>query len=159
MRRRLALLGAASLAGCGFAPRGAPRFFFDRLALVGFAPRSPMRDALQRQIVRLPLQLVDRAQAQVVLELQREFHGKSAVASTAAGQVREWQLVLELDYRLVNAADELLLPLTSLRLTRDLSTTESQALAKEQEEAGLRRAMEQEAVGLLMRRLAAIKPR
>ena len=46
-----------------------------------------------------------------------------------------------------------------LALTRDLSTTESQALAKEQEEAGLRRAMEQEAVGLLMRRLAAIKPR
>lgn len=159
MNRRLALLGAAALAGCGFAPRGAPSFAFERLALVGFAPRSPMREALQRQIARLPLALVERAQAQVVLELQRESHGKSAVASTAAGQVREWQLVLELEYRLVNAADELLLPATSLRLTRDLSTTEAQALAKEQEEAGLRRAMEQEAVGLLMRRLAAIKPR
>jgi LPS-assembly lipoprotein len=95
----------------------------------------------------------------VVLDAQREGYGRSAVASTAAGQVREWQLVLELDYRLVTPGDELLLPLTSLRLTRDLSTTEAQALAKEQEEALLRRSMEQEAVALLMRRLAALKPR
>lgn len=156
---RRSLLLCLPLAGCGFAPRGRPSFAFERLALTGFAARSPVRDALQRQIERLPLRLVDRSQAQVVLDMQRESHGKSAVASTAAGQVREWQLVLELQYRLVTAADELLLPSTSLRLTRDLSTTESQALAKEQEEAGLRRAMEQEAVGLLMRRLAAVKPR
>lgn len=159
MRRRLALLAAAGLAGCGFTPRGAPAFAFERLALVGFAPRSPMREALQRQLGRLPLKLVERTQAQVVLELQREFHGKTAVASTAAGQVREWQLVLELDYRLLTPSDELLLPSTPLRLTRDLSTTEAQALAKEQEEALLRRAMEQEAVGLLMRRLAAVRAR
>jgi LPS-assembly lipoprotein len=157
--RRRSLLLAAPLAGCGFAPRGAPSFAFERLALVGFAPRSPMREALVRQLSRLPLRLTDRAQAQVVFELERELHDKSAVASTAAGQVREWQLLLELEYRLTTPSDELLLPRTELRLTRDLSTTEAQALAKEQEEALLRRAMEQEAVGLLMRRLAAVRPR
>ena len=158
MRRRSLLL-AAPLVGCGFAPRGAPSFAFERLALVGFAPRSPMREALVRQLSRLPLRLTERAQAQVVFELERELHDKSAVASTAAGQVREWQLLLELEYRLTTPSDELLLPRTELRLTRDLSTTEAQALAKEQEEALLRRAMEQEAVGLLMRRLAAVRPR
>jgi LPS-assembly lipoprotein len=81
------------------------------------------------------------------------------VASTAAGEVREWQLLLELEYRLMSGSDEMLLPTTTLRLARDLSTTEAQALAKEQEEATLRRAMEQEAAALLMRRLAAVKPR
>lgn len=146
-------------AGCGFSPRGAPSFAFERLALSGFAPRSPLQAALERQLQRLPLKLVPQAQAQVVLEAQREYQGKLAVASTVAGQVREWQLLLELDYRLVTPSDELLLPLTQLRLTRDLSTTESQALAKEQEETMLRRAMELEAVGLLMRRLAAVRPR
>ena len=84
---------------------------------------------------------------------------KTAVASSAAGQVREWQLLLEVNYRLSTGGDELLLPTTQLRLTRDLSTTEAQALAKEQEEAELRRAMEQEAAALLMRRLAAVRPR
>lgn len=148
-----------ALAGCGFAPRGAPHFAFERLALTGFAPRSSLRAALERQLARLPLQLTDVAHAQVVLDLTREHLGKTAVVSTAAGQVREWQLLLELEFRLHTAGDELLLPLTPLRLTRDLSTTETQALAKEQEEASLRRAMEQEAVALLLRRLAAVKPR
>lgn len=164
MQRRLLLsltpAALTALAACGFAPRGAPSFAFQRLALSGFAPRSPLREALVRQIGQLPtLQLSERAQAQVVLELRREQRGKTSVASTAAGQVREWQLVLEIEYQLLSGAEELLLPPTLLRLTRDLSTTESQALAKEQEEATLRRAMDQEAVGLLMRRLAAVRPR
>jgi LPS-assembly lipoprotein len=159
MRRR-ALLGSAGLvglAGCGFAPRGAPRFEFERLALVGFAAGSPVREALARALAGLPLQVVTAPQAQVVLEVQREEHSKVAVASTAAGQVREWQLLLQLEYRMSTPGNELLLPNSLLRLTRDLTTTEAIALAKEREEAELRRAMVQDAVSLLMRRLAAIK--
>jgi LPS-assembly lipoprotein len=148
-----------ALAGCGFALRGAPNFAFERLALSGFEPRSPMLEALERQVQRLPLRLVPQPQAQVVVEMLREVHSKSSVAGTAAGQVREWQLLLLLEYRLITPDDEVLLPRTELRLTRDLTTTESAALAKEEEEAGLRRAMQQEAVALLMRRLAAVKPR
>lgn len=155
----LGALGAlGTLGGCGFAPRGAPTFAFQRLALTGFAPGSPVREALVRQISRLTLILVDRAQAQVLLECLSERHSKIVVASTSAGQVREWQLQLSLDYRLITPADELLLPRTELRLTRDLTTTEAAALAKEREEADLRRAMQQDAVALLMRRLAAVKP-
>lgn len=153
----LALPGA--LAGCGFALRGAPSFSFERLALAGFAPRSPLAEALRVHVARLPLRLVEPAQAQVLLHMERESHTKTSVASTAAGQVREWQLLLEAEFRLSSPNDDVLLPRTALRLTRDLSTTEAQALAKEQEEASLRRAMTQEAVGMLMRRLAAVRPR
>ncbi len=160
MQRRALLLAAPlALAGCGFQLRGAPNFAFERLALVGFAPRSLMREALERQIAQLPLRLVPVAQAQVVLEVLREKQSRTSVASTPAALVREWQLTLELDYRLTTAGDEILLPTTQLRLSRDLSTTEAQALAKEQEEGLLGRAMRQEAVGLLMRRLAAVRPR
>ena len=164
MQRRHALtglsaaLGLATLGGCGFALRGAPSFAFQRLALTGFAPGSPIQEALKRQLTRLPLTVTDRVQAQVVLECLDERHTKIAVVSTSAGQVREWQLQLSLDYRLTTPGDELLLPRTELRLTRDLTTTEAAALAKEREEADLRRAMQQDAVALLMRRLAAVKP-
>lgn len=159
MQRRLALaLPLFALAGCGFAPRGAPRFAFQRLALQGLAADSPLRQALQRQLSGLALQIVERVQAEVVLDVQREDQGKTAVVSTAAGQVREWQLHLQLDYRLVTPGEELLLPPTALRLTRDLTTTERAALAKEREEAELRAAMVQDAVALLLFRLAAVRP-
>jgi hypothetical protein len=62
--------------------RGAPSFAFERLALTGFAPRSPVREALERQISQLPLKLVSVAQAQVVLEVLREKQFRVAVAST-----------------------------------------------------------------------------
>lgn len=160
MQRRVLLSGlsAAGLAGCGFTPRRSPSFAFERLHLAGFAENSPMRLELDRHLARLPLERVAlRAQAQVILEALKETHDKIAVVSTAAGQVREWQLQLLLDYRLVTPADEVLLATTQLRLTRDLTTTEAAALAKEREEADLRRAMQGEAVGLLLRRLAAVR--
>jgi LPS-assembly lipoprotein len=59
------------LSGCGFALRGQAQFSFERLALSGFVPRSPLQGALEQQLRRLPLQLVPMAQAQVVLEAQR----------------------------------------------------------------------------------------
>lgn len=161
LHRRAALACAgAALTGCGFQLRQAPQLPFERLHLVGFADRSPLRQALERQLSRMPVELVtQRPQAQVVLEVLKESHHKVAVASTAAGQVRAWQLHLVLDYRLTTPQDEVLLPTTQLHLTRDLSTTEALALAKEAEEADLRRALQTEAVSLLLRRLAALRLR
>jgi LPS-assembly lipoprotein len=42
-RRSLLMLGTAALAGCGFELRQAPKLPFRSLALVGFAPASPLR--------------------------------------------------------------------------------------------------------------------
>lgn len=148
-----------SLTACGFKPRGAVQLGFERLALTGFAPRSPVRDALERQLQGLPVQQVPVAQAEVVVELLRESALKTAVVSTAAGQVREWQLVLDLEFRVVRPGGDLLLPAFAVRLSRDLTTSETLALSKAQEEALLWRALQHEAVGLLLRRLSAVQVR
>mgnify|MGYP003330025936 CR=1 FL=1 len=81
----------------------------------------------------------------------------AAVVSTAAGQVREWQLKLNIDYLLRLPSGELLLPTTELRMSRDMNYTETTALAKEQEEATLYRSMTSDAVAQIMRRLAAVR--
>lgn len=160
MDRRLLLssLSAAALAGCGFAPRREPELHFRSLGLQGFRPGSPLAVELKRQLGRTPVQLVeDFNKAEVVLEAKRDERDKTVVVSTSAGQVREWELRLRVDYLLRTAAGEILLPLTELRLTREMNYTESDALAKEQEEAQLFRAMQSDAVAQIMRRLAAVK--
>ena len=157
-RRYLLLLGSATLAGCGFELRHEPVLPFQTLALTGFPPDSPLAAGLKRQIKRTPVQLLDDpARAQVVLEALREYRDRSVVASTSAGQVREWQLRLQFDYMIRTASGELLVPKVELRLSRDMNYTETAALAKEQEAANLYNAMHSDAIAQVMRRLAAVR--
>jgi LPS-assembly lipoprotein len=157
-RRALLLLAPAALAACGFELRRPPKLPFRSMALVGFAPASPLLDALRQQLVSSDVQLLEMpARAEAVLEALSDMREKSVVASTATGQVREVQLRVKLRFRVATPAGKLLLPIDELLLTRDMSYSEAAALAKQQEEAALYRAMEEDIVAQVLRRLAAIK--
>lgn len=161
MPQRRRLLGAASalLCGCGFELRRAPELSFKTVQLKGFAPLSPLASELKRSIAASrTTQVVDTpAQAQVVLEALADGREKSVVASTAAGEVRELQLRSRLSFRLRSVAGKELIPATEILLSRDMSYNETNALAKEQEEALLYRAMQSDIVAQIMRRLAAVQ--
>lgn len=157
-RRALVVISAAAVAGCGFQLRQAPKLPFRSIALVGFAPQSALADALRRQLASSNVLLNDTpARAEAVLEALADTHEKSVVASTAAGQVREVQLRVKLRFRVATPAGRLLLAADELLLTRDMSYSETAALAKAQEELLLYRAMEDDIVSQVLQRLAAIK--
>jgi LPS-assembly lipoprotein len=159
LRRRLVAAGAAAaLAGCGFQLRRAPQLRFRTIALSGFDRFSPLAEELRVNIDATPTtQVVETpAQAQVVLEALADARERSVVASTAAGQVRELQLRTRLQFRVRNAAGRELIPATEILLSRDMNYSESLALAKEQEEQLLYRAMQTDIVAQVMRRLAAV---
>lgn len=161
MRRRLCLGAcAALLAGCGFELRRAPEFKFQSIALAGFAPRSPLAAEIARRIDASPTTRLMEAssQAQVVLQALADERQRVVVATTAAAQVREVQLRVRLVFRLRTSAGRELMAPSELLLTRDISYSESIALAKEQEEALLFRAMESDIADQVMRRLAALPP-
>ena len=153
------MLATASAAGCGFELRQAPKLPFRSIALVGFAPQSALAEALRRQLTSSHVQLIDApARAQAVFETLVDARERSVVASTAAGQVREVQLRVRLRFRVATPAGKLLLAADELLLTRDMSYSETAALAKAQEETLLYRAMDEDIVAQVMRRLAAIAP-
>ncbi len=158
-RRQLLALACTALAGCGFELRQVPRLPFRSVALVGFAAQSALAPALRQQLAASNVQVVEApARAEAVFEALIDRREKSVVASTAAGQVREVQLRVKLRFRVATPAGKLLLAADELLLTRDMSYSETAALAKAQEEAQLYRAMEDDIVGQVLRRLAAIKP-
>ena len=152
-----AMLGGALLAACGFQLRGTTELPFSRIALEGFAPRSPLADELRRTLSQSAEVVATPAQAQVVLHALTDRRERSVVASTTAGQVRELQLRVRLEFRLTTPGGRELIPATELLMTRDMSYSETVALAKEYEEAQLLRAMQTDIVGQLMRRLAHVK--
>jgi LPS-assembly lipoprotein len=159
MRRRGFVAAVAGLlAGCGFELRRPPEMHFQSIALTGFSRRSPMAEELKRALTEAKVTVLeDPNQAQVVFEALQDLPQKSVVASTAVGQVRELQLRQKLDFRVRSVTGRELIPTTELLLTRDLTTNETIALAKEQEEALLFRAMRSDIVDQLLRRLANVR--
>ena len=157
-RRSLVLSACALLAGCGFELRRTPPMAFTRLALVGFPPRSPMEREL-RAALASHLQLVPSpAQAEVIVRALADERQRVVVASTAASQVREIQLRVRLAFRVDAGNGRELAPPVELMLARDLSYNETQALAKQHEEAQILRDMQADLVQQVLRRLAALNP-
>jgi LPS-assembly lipoprotein len=97
------------------------------------------------------------ARAQVVLHALEDQRERSVVASTSAAQVRELQLRLKLNFRAHTPSGRELIARSELLLQRDLSYSETAALAKEFEEAELFREMQADLVGQVLRRLAAVQ--
>ncbi len=158
-RRSALALVVGGLAGCGFELKRAPELTFRTVQLIGFGPRSPLAAELRMNIdASTTTKVVDSGgQAQVVLEALTDAREKSVVASTGVGQVTEFQLRARFRFRLRTINGKELIPPTEIVQNRDLSYTESAALAKEQEEASLYRAMQTDIVSQVMRRLASVK--
>ena len=157
-RRRFTIAGAAALAGCGFQLRRAEPLPMRSIALVGFKPDSPLQLALQRELERAGVALRENpSQAEAVFDVLADAREKTVAASTAFGQVRELQLRVRLRFRLATPGGRLLLPASDLLLTRDMSYSETAALSKQQEETMLYRAMDEDIVSQVLRRLASVK--
>ena len=97
------------------------------------------------------------AQAEVVLQALVDRRERSAAATTAAGQVRELQLRLLATVRADTPGGRVLMAPVALRLVRELTTTETAALAKSAEETEIFREMQDDVVAQLLRRLSAVR--
>ena len=158
-RRTAVAALAAALAGCGFELKRPPELHFRTIQLTGFAARSPLAVELARSLDASTTTRVVEAlkDAEVVLQALTETREKSVVAQTAANQIREFELRLRFQFQLRSATGKDLIPEAEILLKRSLTYTESAALAKEQEEAFLYRAMQTDIVSQVLRRLASVR--
>lgn len=151
-------LALASLVGCGFQLRRSAALPF-RTLYTGFSSTSAI-GAEFRRLVRVAedTRLVDDpAQAEARLEVIREVREKEVVGFTSTGRPREYQLRLRLVFRVVGTDSEELLAPTEIALHRDITSSDIEVVAKQQEEELLYREMESDLVQQLLRRLAAIR--
>jgi LPS-assembly lipoprotein len=162
-RRRLlqstaGLAAGCLLVGCGFRLREPPRFTFRRMALSGFRSGSGMERELRRALqAGTGVVVVDTLPlAELVLDVIDDLSERGVVAVTAAGQVRELVLRTALRFQVLRPDGSVLMEPTVIEQRRDLSYTETTALAKEREEAQLVRAMQADIADQVLRRLASL---
>jgi LPS-assembly lipoprotein len=160
-RSRRGLLAAAAstllLAGCGFQMRGvaAPPF---KTLYIGFPPGSTSAAEFKRLLRGSSTVIVDQPQAaEARLAVLQELREKEIVGFSVGGRPREFQLRLLMTFRLTNAQEEELIPATQLTVRREITTTDTQYVAKEQEEALMYRDMQRDMLEQLLRRLSAVR--
>lgn len=161
-RRRFAqtLLLAGLLGGCGFKLRGNQSFAFTSIA-INPSPGGAVAQELRRSFggtVQVMAGDQPTAPAQVRLDVIDELRERVVVGISASGQVRELQLRMRVKFRLTTANGNELIAYDDILQQRDISYSESAALAKETEEALLYSDMQTDIVQQILRRLATIKP-
>jgi len=142
-------------AACGFQLRGEAKLPF-RTLYVDMSPNSTLGIALKRNIIASTnTRLVNTAaEAQAIFSVISEDRSKVILSFDASGQVAELQLRYRLKFRVHDAKGRDYLPQSEIRLSRDISYSSTQVLAKESEEALQYRDMESEMVQQILRRLA-----
>ncbi|NBT92915.1 MAG: hypothetical protein EBT37_10090 [Betaproteobacteria bacterium] len=98
-----------------------------------------------------------QAPPDAVVDILREAREKVVVGVNASGQVREFQLRLNVRFSVRTPQGKTLMEPADIYLQRDISFVESAVLAKEAEEVLLFRDMQTDAVQQIVRRMAAIK--
>jgi LPS-assembly lipoprotein len=99
----------------------------------------------------------DAKEAQAVLQFTREERQKVILSLTATGRVREFQLRYIVGFRVVDNKGNDYVPQSTIELTRDITFSDADVLAKESEEQLLYRDMQNDMVQQIMRRIAAAK--
>ena len=146
-----------ALSGCGFQLRGQYTLPFTSV-YVSTPDASIVATELKRELSNSPARLMTAAKdADAQLNIINDRRDRQILSLSGAGRVREYELKLRVSYQLVDAKGGVLIPTSEIQLSRILSYDDSRIIAKQQEEALLYQDMERDAVGQILRRMAAIK--
>ena len=148
----------ATLASCGFHLRGDVAYQFDTLYI-----NAPSAGILAVELRRSfegarGTRLVDKPEsAQAILDITAYGDDKQVLSLSGGGRVREYTLTKYVAFRVRDMDGRDWLPAGDITIRRTYSFNESEALAREAQEARLLKEMQTDAVQQIVRRLQAAK--
>lgn len=135
-RRTLIAAAALAMTGCGFRLRGRFTLPFETL-YISYNLNTPLGSQLSRQLkAGSDVRLVNSpSEAQAILYILGERRSRNVVAYNAYGDAREYELKLEVSFRLAAPDGALYLPDTVIPAVREISYNEEDYLTRDTEEA------------------------
>ncbi len=154
----IALLGCAlALSACGFQLRGQSEYAFQRLYIAGGGQMAADISRYVRFGSKGTVVVTDPKDADARLELVSTKSSRFAVSLDANGQAREYEMRVSYTFQLVTPDGRPIIPLSTIRLTRNLPYSDSESSARDTEAALLARDMERDAVDQIIRRMEAVR--
>jgi len=157
LKKLLVLVLGTVLAACGFHLRGTADMPFATV-YVPNATSGIALDLSRNLRAGSNVKVVeDPKQAEAILEFSGETRAKEILSLTGAGRVREFRIRYRVGFRVHDGKGNDYLPLSTLDLTRDVTYSDADVLAKESEEQQLYRDMQGDMVQQIMRRLSSVQ--
>lgn len=161
LTRLAILLATVMLTACGFHLRGSAlhdNMPFKSIYIAGIANSSPISIELRRNLqAGGTVVTTDRKTAEVVMNVLSEKKQRKILSLNAQGRVREYELAYSVRFRVLDAAGNIALVPTTIAQRRKYNYTESEALARVNEQEVLYQDMQGELVQQILRCLGAIK--
>ena len=157
-RTALAAALALVLGACGFHLRGSASVPFETLYIpqaksgIGLDLKRNIEANTSAKIIE------DPRKAQALLAIAQEARGKQILSLTGAGRVREYKLTYTIRFRVHDGKGGEFVGPSVVELAREMTYLDTRILAKESEEQLLFRDMQNQAVQLILRRIAAAHP-
>lgn len=151
-------IALVTLSGCGFKVRG-----FDlgvAFKTISVQGNNEVAQEIRRSLSgRADLAIVEKpTEAEIVLVVASQSLERSVVAFSSAGRPREIQMRAKVIYRITDRFGIELSPPQQISETRDVSVSESEALAMVSAEDFMRGDLNRDIAQQIIRRLRAVKP-
>lgn len=146
------------LGGCGFHLRGEVKVpdSLKETRIVGIAEYSPLSLELKKVLTSAGSRVLPAsAQASSTITISNELYKRRVLSVDAQGRVAEYELIYSYTFRVDGAGDTNLVPSQQIELNRDYRFDPNNVLAKDAEEAQIRKEMISFSVRQLMRRVEA----
>lgn len=158
LRLTILFLFASLLSGCGFHLRGSVDLpaNYQRMAIEGVSEYSTLGLNLKRSLRGNGVEVVEATAAQVILKLsQVSYQRRLLSVSAVSGKTAEYELHYSLTMSVRDRQGNVLLSEQPLQQLRDYVFDQNNVLGTDNQEAQLRKDMERDLVGQILRRLQA----
>lgn len=147
------------LVACGFHLRGAVEVptALKETRIVGVAEFAPLMLELKRILSNAGARVLPATtQTSSTITISNELYNRRVLSVDAQGRVAEYSLEYSFYFQVSDAGGTLMVPRQKIQLTRDYRFDPNNVLAKDAEEAQIRKDMLSFAVRQLMRRIDAV---
>lgn len=147
------------LSGCGFKLRAPVELAFKKVAVLGYPFDQVVRELKLTLRESDHIDVVDSIdQADAVIDILETVRDDEIVSVSALGRAQDYEYILAVRYRICGPKAKDCDAADTLEIRRDMTYSESQILAKQNEEQFLWRNMSKEMVRLILLRLGSFKP-
>ena len=148
------------LAGCGFKLRGnyalGSEFSLSHLQTQGSVSRILLESLRLGLTGSGSTMTAVRSEATAIIVLQREQVERRVLTVSSSAKVREYELYYGIEFEVQDAQGKTVVPRQQVELRRDYLFDENEVLAKDTEEAVVRKEMVRDAAQQILRRIQAV---